>query len=92
MCIRDSLKGFLRLSHRGWWLRLLDMQSFHHHIIRQIVLTREGVGIMKRDMRKYIPVSYTHLDVYKRQGVIFRVPGQLEKDGTPHYVTADEYL
>ena len=26
------------------------------------------------------------------QGVIFRVPGQLEKDGTPHYVTADEYL
>ena len=26
------------------------------------------------------------------QGVIFRVPGQLEKDGTLHYVTADEYL
>ena len=26
------------------------------------------------------------------QGVIFRVPGRLEKDGTPHYVTADEYL
>ena len=39
------------------------------------------------------------LDVYKRQeladelrGVIFRVPGQTEPDGTPHYVTADEYL
>ncbi|WP_252192657.1 DEAD/DEAH box helicase family protein, partial [Pseudoflavonifractor sp. MCC625] len=26
------------------------------------------------------------------QGVIFRVSGQLEQDGTPHYVTADEYL
>ena len=26
------------------------------------------------------------------QGVIFRVPGQLEQDGLPHYVTADEYL
>ena len=26
------------------------------------------------------------------QGVIFRVPGQLEPDGTPHYATADEYL
>ena len=26
------------------------------------------------------------------QSVIFRVPGQLEQDGTPHYVTADEYL
>ncbi len=24
--------------------------------------------------------------------MIFRVPGQLEQDGTPHYVTADEYL
>ena len=30
--------------------------------------------------------------VSELQGVIFRVPGQLEKDGTPHYVTADEYL
>ena len=36
--IQHFLKGFLRLSHRGWRLRLLDMQSFHHHIIRQIVL------------------------------------------------------
>ena len=26
------------------------------------------------------------------QGVIFRIPGQLEQDGSPHYVTADEYL
>ena len=26
------------------------------------------------------------------RGVIFRVPGQIEPDGTPHYVTADEYL
>ena len=36
--VQHFLKGFLRLSHRGWWLWLLDMQSFHHHIIRQIVL------------------------------------------------------
>ena len=26
------------------------------------------------------------------RGVIFRAPGQSEPDGTPHYVTADEYL
>ena len=26
------------------------------------------------------------------RGVVFHVPGQMEKDGTPHYVTADEYL
>ena len=30
--------------------------------------------------------------VSELQGVIFRVPGQVEKDGTPHYVTSDEYL
>ena len=24
--------------------------------------------------------------------IFFRVPGQLEQDGSPHYVTADEYL
>ena len=30
--------------------------------------------------------------VSELQGMIFRVPGQVEKDGTPHYVTADEYL
>ena len=29
--------------------------------------------------------------VSELQGVIFRVPGQVEKDGTPHYVTADEF-
>ena len=26
------------------------------------------------------------------QGVIFRVPGQAEPDGRPHYITSDEYL
>ena len=30
--------------------------------------------------------------VEELQGVIFCVPGQMEQDGTPHYVTADEYL
>ena len=30
--------------------------------------------------------------VSELQGVIFRVPGQAEPDGRPHYVTADEYL
>ena len=32
--VQHFLKGFLRLSHRGWRLRLLNMQPFHHHIIR----------------------------------------------------------
>jgi len=36
--VQHFLKSFLRLCHRCWRLRLLDMQPFHHHIIRQIVL------------------------------------------------------
>ena len=36
--IQHFLKGFLRLCCRGWRLWLLDMQPFHHHIIRQMVL------------------------------------------------------
>ena len=32
--IQHFLKGFLRLCYRGWRLRLLNMQPFHHHIIR----------------------------------------------------------
>ena len=45
--VQHFLKGFLRLSHRGWRLRLLDMQPFHHHIIRQIVLVAriDGHGL-----------------------------------------------
>ena len=45
--VQHFLKGFFRLCHRGWRLRLLNMQPFHHHIIRQIVLvTRiDGHGL-----------------------------------------------
>ena len=45
--VQHFLKGFLRLSHRGWRLRLLNMQPFHHHIIRQIVLVAriDGHGL-----------------------------------------------
>ena len=45
--VQHFLKGFLRLSHRSWWLWLLDMQPFHHHIIRQIVLVAriDGHGL-----------------------------------------------
>ena len=47
MFVQHFLKGFLWLSHRGWRLRLLDMQPFHHHIIRQMVLVAriDGHGL-----------------------------------------------
>ena len=52
MFVQHFLKGFLRLSHRCWRLRLLDMQPFHHHIIRQIVLVSRidghGLGVEGR--------------------------------------------
>ena len=51
--VQHFLKGFLRLSHRGWRHRLLDMQPFHHHIIRQIVLVSRidghGLGVEDRE-------------------------------------------
>ena len=51
--IQHFLKGFLRLCCRGWRLWLLDMQSFHHHIIRQIVLIARidghGLGMEGRE-------------------------------------------
>ena len=45
--VQHFLKGFFRLCHRGWRLRLLNMQPFHHHIIRQIVLVAriDGHGL-----------------------------------------------
>jgi len=35
--VQHFLKGFFRLCHRGRRFRLLDMQPFHYHIIRQVV-------------------------------------------------------
>ena len=55
--VQHFLKGFLLLWHRGWRLRLLDMQPFHHHIIRQIVLFARidghGLGMEGRGFGSY---------------------------------------
>ncbi len=38
MFVQHFLKGFLRLCHRGWRLRLIGSQGLDNHIIGQIVL------------------------------------------------------
>ena len=58
----------------------------------QLLTLRAQTGYEDIKIIVVIPVSYTHLTGKTKeelagelQGVIFCVPGQLEKDGTPHY-------
>ena len=43
-------------------------------------------------MAQLLGLGDTQSVAQELQGVIFAVPGQQEEDGSPHYVTADEYL
>ena len=55
MCIRDSRTPDTDITHHG----VVDAYAFKYPLIRIIVQCG------------YISVSYTHLDVYKRQVVFF---------------------
>ena len=57
MCIRDRLT-----SHH-----LLEVRLVHLHVFRQIKNLENVLVILKSDGSQ--PVSYTHLDVYKRQSL-----------------------
>ena len=58
MCIRDRA-----WAQRDFDRRVDDYQQFYHAAVKHTELGPEGV------YRYYsTPVSYTHLDVYKRQG------------------------
>ena len=64
MCIRDSIEGLSeatleKLIGRGWIHSYLDLYRLDQH--RDEIIRMEGFGV------KSWPVSYTHLDVYKRQ-------------------------
>ena len=64
MCIRDRLPGYLQaeqgfsLAKTGW--------------VAAIPFLAAAVGMWVNGIVVDRPVSYTHLDVYKRQGIIFR--------------------
>ena len=65
MCIRDSP----RIAFRGW-IDALEAEI----LLTQQAAAGEGYGALAGELeevlgfvRRYIPVSYTHLDVYKRQ-------------------------
>ena len=45
----------------------------------QVVVT------MWREWKRIEPVSYTHLDVYKRQSILFTVPALFEKQSNQNF-------
>ena len=54
MCIRDSLMDF--------------EDAYGHHYDQNILsMEKKPERIWRTDADFYVPVSYTHLDVYKRQ-------------------------
>ena len=58
---RDSLFVFLFLQHPLW-----DLSLFCHYL-HGLIQKAHAVAGGALDGIVYIPVSYTHLDVYKRQ-------------------------
>ena len=58
MCIRDRLLGYL-FKYQTWWLVCLVLLGMC------IAATQIATGRTNKVVRG--PVSYTHLDVYKRQ-------------------------
>ena len=64
MCIRDSYST-------SSYSALIDYQDSMFYFKRQLIFCVVGLGVLyvvsKIDYHWYITVSYTHLDVYKRQ-------------------------
>ena len=66
MCIRDrlqALRHFVDVAESGW-------HALGDFAVLQSVDLVKGVGDDGAD-RRVIPVSYTHLDVYKRQVYVY---------------------
>ena len=62
MCIRDSLNATIRGAAKALYQRFGDDV--------EIVGILNGYdGLIKGEWREMQPVSYTHLDVYKRQAL-----------------------
>ena len=77
MCIRDSLKGGLALLFLS--LLLLGVITIHTVVqIQSYGKLINYVGIV----RGATPVSYTHLDVYKRQRKDWAIPAGSPKRWT----------
>ena len=71
MCIRDRYNKYFSRSSSQLFLNSKEREYIQEHPVLK-VLVHDGFGP--------IPVSYTHLDVYKRQGYLRFLPaGQIAK-------------
>ena len=94
MCIRDREKGYTTA------LSLLDApvkvgnKTFHNydHKYEGMITMRYAVQWSKNTYAVRLPVSYTHLDVYKRQHLFFKLFTFKKPSGVwPHSRQADVY-
>ena len=70
MCIRDRLYGYsLNIRDIDPTYTIGDLERKKREILAQ--LEADGVIDMNRELEFPVSVSYTHLDVYKRQVLIY---------------------
>ena len=71
MCIRDriytAMHGMQRISRFGQFRTMIGDEAFNDFRDEDLVLNIEGFNV---EDGCYTSVSYTHLDVYKRQVIL----------------------
>ena len=78
MCIRDSQKALLITVHQNpgaTQSRIAELIALDRNSFAEMIARMTAKGYVRRtrsaeDGRAYAPVSYTHLDVYKRQASV----------------------
>ena len=76
MCIRDRIECDQKDRNNLLMQIFHDLEddymekSFFHQLIQRKLGMKIPLEMIKEDLREYMePVSYTHLDVYKRQEI-----------------------
>ena len=79
MCIRDSCQGQvggkpLPVIHIALWITINRGEQIFGCVLAVYGVAVPGGAILRPDAEgAFHPVSYTHLDVYKRQGVYWSI-------------------
>ena len=75
MCIRDRFTGFKPLSELKNELIAYSTPDLHEFVKNKLKNSNYGdvKNKFSNSIDRWIPVSYTHLDVYKRQALSIRL-------------------